>query len=150
MIFFKYSSYFLKYKMDIQNSIPLKKLVKLQEMALVKYQRCQKRYDLALGEWKECQKPYSIEDNLQQYEVSSRILSDELNKQMRIVEKLQVRLEAVQKAMDTLKNNPEQVSILHDSEIETAREKMETAYQNFKTAEQRYKELEQYTEQDQN
>jgi len=119
-------------------------------MALVKYQRCQKRYDLALGEWKECQKPYSIEDNLQQYEVSSRILSDELNKQMRIVEKLQVRLEAVQKAMDTLKNNPEQVSILHDSEIETAREKMETAYQNFKTAEQRYKELEQYTEQDQN
>ena len=79
--------------------------------------------------------------------MSSRILSDDLDKQMRIVEQLQVSLDAVKKAIDILKNDPEQVSILHESEIETAKIKMETAHQKCKIAEQRYKDLEQYTEQ---
>lgn len=127
--------------MNTFNNISLEKLQKLQEMALVNYQRCKKRYDLARGEWQECQKPYSIENNILQYEVSSRNLSAELKEQMALVEELKLRLEVVEKSLAVLRNSPEQASLLHSREIERAREKMDAAYQLFKAAEQRSQEL---------
>ncbi|GEM_PF-4666906 len=130
--------------MNIAKSATPEKIKKLQEMAQVKYHRCRKRYDLALAEWQECQKPYSIADNLRQYEVTARILRGELEKQMEIVRKLQKKLDRVLQAMDTLKNSPEQVSMLHAEEIEAARERMEEAREELMTAEKRCAELETY------
>ncbi len=130
--------------MDFQKSVHPLKLKKLQEMAQVKYHRCLKRYGLALSEWQECQKPYSIDDNLRQYEVSSRILSEELQKQLELVRDLQERLEKVLTTMETLKKNPEQITMLHAEEIEMARERMEEAHRELMVAEKRCEELENY------